>query len=464
MSDTFCVSGGGVRSALVGLVALHELANPVANPKKRSADEPLEIPPSITYGLSGGAWCVLANEVVGAQKALENASRYIDSMKHGLGQTFGLDVEIHLASNWKMYPYWKNYVTNFLLAMLVDHTVEKPPYSADDDSDVAQKAREEFLLSRVSLDQTAASSNIVIGLSNTAAGTENMLVCPSPSQGRILGASSLIALSQPPVLKYTLTTGFVFHDTKEEHLHMTRLHQATISSVAYVAIGTEVREYLPALAALLNHKGIRGLSGALVLAGHQFPATHEPEDDAALAAAGPTLDVELFDMGIRCNIPVTPDQLRSPGTSLVVDASNDAPGVLFESMGTAVDWWMKQYHFIVKQAESPSDIATLSWRGVPVTIPSTSNVLRQYVRVYKVYDEYMKPTGRTIICITMGRIAADGTIVPAEERLVPLTTIVGGQPRVFSRAEFDLINTEVRQFFSAVFNALGLSGGKADTQ
>ena len=122
-----------------------------------------------------------------------------------------------------------------MLAMLTDHTIAPPPPLSDDDE--AKQAREDFLLNQLFFDHTPACSNVVIGLVNTAVNTNSMMVCPSPSQGHIHGASGIVSnLAQPPVMTYELASGFLGSDNKQRReLQLCRLHQATLGSVAYTS-------------------------------------------------------------------------------------------------------------------------------------------------------------------------------------------------------------------------------------
>ena len=196
---------------------------------------------------------------------------------------------------------------------------------------------------------------------------------------------------------------------------------------------------------------VRGLPGTLAL-------SRLADDNQGVAATPAGLGVQVYDLGTQCNIPITPDQLRSPGTSLVVDASDD-DAALFKSMGNCIKWWLAHYHFVVQHEPATE----LTWSGLVVTLPAPDSPLCPFVRVYKVYDEHLQPTGRrAILSIAMGRMTAEGTIVDPAESGKPLSIMKGLQPRVFKRAEFDLFNTEVRRFYRAVLNAIGLGGGTYD--
>jgi hypothetical protein len=59
-------------------------------------------------------------------------------------------------------------------------------------------------------------------------------------------------------------------------------------------------------------------------------------------------DCSLWDLGLRCNIPITPAQLNMPGVSFIIDASDDK--YIFESMNTAIKWWQERFDVLVAQA------------------------------------------------------------------------------------------------------------------
>ena len=65
-------------------------------------------------------------------------------------------------------------------------------------------------------------------------------------------------------------------------------------------------------------------------------------------------------------------------------------------------------------------------------------------------------TQRRIIVIEMGRIRANGNLVPEKERLETLETFDGVSARVFYTPQYDLINGEVRRFYRAVLGCIGL--------
>ena len=386
----------------------------------------IKVAEETTFGASGGAWCVLINEVVGAGDALQNAVNFIVGAGEGIGWSFGKEA-LRVANKWAVLDkYWSPYVEEVIDSMITPFTPATYKVSLQARRERVQKA----------LAAAKGVANVTIGFSPRTlkfwTWTDKVLTVQRDSgwlEGDA-GASAIDAGMTIEKVPIKLLAGDVSFE--KGPIALDRLLQAGLTSTAYVGVDGSVFS--------LN---IAGLGAGVRLAG---------EADY--------IDTCLWDLGLTCNVPVTPQQLRTAGTSLAVDSSFDK--ALFDSMKACIAWWKKKFQVVVKDVPYAellkADAPPVVWNGFPLQFGRLDESLRKYIGVYRA-----PASGRVIVTLEMGRIDANGNVV--EDRMrgletTHLTPKLGETARVFFKGNFDIINREVRRFYRQVLSDLGLPHGE----
>lgn len=501
----------------------------------------VHVAPEQTYGLSGGAWCVLASEAVGARRALQNARTYYETGPAGrkLGVEAPPDVRV---DRWKTYAVWRDSSTHVL--------------------DVLTSATRSD--SVVDLDQQAPLANVVIGAClDTAALSNDFLVIRSPrapQRTTVASAPPPVGVvesrprdsrdPQPTLLPLSsLHMGRIGETADWPPIFLSRLEQAALTSTAFLGARDWATLQLDAAVDKLERDlvsvrlddtpqtwldqledffkrganlmlkqvtealGSAGLRCSLLFQPPTQDSQHPqaqtesfPANGAVRGVAGDEdrpatamhREVRLFDVGVRCNVPVTISQLCSPGTSLVIDASYDSGSIgdVFATFQVAREYWFgagftleeQAYHkgqVLLRSVDAvdsddsdseagpgtptvtqPAPLAPLSvsWYGRAVKLSNLREDFRPYVRVFHARSHASQErTGRLLVVVQLGRLQADsGKLRPVEERLEGLSTLVEGKLnipsriRAYRREDFEIINTEVRAFYASVLQQLGV--------
>lgn len=108
-----------MRAELTGLVVLHELDRALSIEGSQIFETTSKHFLSNCYGLSGGTWCVLSHEAVGAKGALQRALNYVSetdahaaSKENAIG--FSWRTEAMSSNPWEVHCRWTGYCEQVL--------------------------------------------------------------------------------------------------------------------------------------------------------------------------------------------------------------------------------------------------------------------------------------------------------------------------------------------------------------
>jgi hypothetical protein len=408
----FCVSGGGTRAMLAGLVMLDLIDQRIRASNTGLAADVRVVPTTGLYGVSGGSWAVLLYERLGTT-ALDNFRDWSDPK-----------------SAWCGVPCNERETNRYAF-------LGGPPNTS-----IGSGAGLRMLFRALCGRESFAFDSwmtYVVNVLRPALGCKNTRTAVSASLGNPPNAHIVVFAtpgrnSSADVVSFTAPSGQARTTCNLDRRNDT-FQNASIS--------LESQNNLDALT-------LAALASTAYFGGSQRVRGNVGIDASIIPVGGQPTPYELFDAGVVCNIPFTREQLMTEGTSFVVNASED--GALGATWNACVQFWGSfGFQFAQRGANIPINLC-----GVKKNLTPPADHYAQYVKFFDVKHDNgagYQETGRSVIVIELGRVPG------GVNRFGGISTFSMSRwfvrARIFGTDEFNIMNIQVRQFYHEALTSMG---------